>query len=195
MVGLVAARVVMDSILIFISMLIAVKGFDMGFGAFGPGVLKILAVALGPGALGQMVEEMMGGELGAMIVGGFLTVFLYFTLIKVLFNLDLGETFLLVFLIYGVRRVLGTFLFVALIGMASSGLLSEDGAEAVGGGALAVMTAGEDGEEVAPKRMLEPELAPVARAIVCQGCRPSETPISRPATSPMTQPVRQWRVA
>ena len=156
MIGLVGARVVMDSILIFISMLIAVRGFDMGFGAFGPGILKILAVALGPGALGQMVEEMMGGELGAMIVGGFLTIFLYFTLIKVLFNLDLGETFLLVFLIYGVRRVLGTFLFVAVIGMTSSGLLSEESAGAVGGGAQAVVTAGED-DDVPPKQMLEPE--------------------------------------
>ena len=157
MVGLVAARIVLDSVLIFLAMLIAVRGFDMGFGAFGPGILKIMAVAMAPGALGQMIEEMMGGELGAMMVGGLVTIVLYFTLIQVLFNLDLGETFLLVFLIYGVRRVLGTFLFVAIIGLASSGALDEDGAGAIGGGALAVMTAGEDAEDrPPPKRTMDP---------------------------------------
>ena len=157
MVLLVGGRILLDSTLIFLSMLIAVRGFDMGFGAFGPGILKIMAVAMAPGALGQMVEDMMGGELGAMMVGGLLTIVLYFTLIKVLFDLDLGETFLLVFLIYGVRRVLGTFLFVAITGMLSSGALSEDGAGAIGGGALAVMTAGEDAEDrPPPKRTMDP---------------------------------------
>jgi hypothetical protein len=158
MVALVGARVIMDSVLIFIAMLIAVRGFDMGFGAFGPAVLKILAIALGPGALGQMLEKMLGGQIGAIIIGGVVTIILYYTLIKVLFNLDLGETFLLVFLIYGVRRVLGTFLFVALIGLASSGALSEEGAVAIGGGTVAVVTAGEDGEPVPPKEMLSPEV-------------------------------------
>ena len=158
MVGLVAVRVVMDSVLIFIAMLVAVRAFDMGFGAFGPAVLKVLAIALGPGALGQMVETMLGGEIMAMMAGVIITIILYFALIKVLFNLDLGEMFLLVVLIIGVRRVLGTFLFVALIGMASSGLLSPEGAGAIGGGALAVTTAGD--EKVPPKRTLSPaELA------------------------------------
>jgi hypothetical protein len=160
MVGFVFGRVVLDSLLIFVSMLIAVKGFDMGFGAFGPGILKILAVAMGPGALGQMVEEMMGGGFGGMLIGALVTLTLYGTLIKVLFNLDLGETLMLMFLIYGVRRVLGTFLFVALIGMASSGAISEDTAGAVGVGTAAVATAGDDGEFVPPKRVLEgPEIA------------------------------------
>ena len=94
----------------------------------------------------------------AMMAGVVITIILYFALIKVLFNLDLGEMFLLVVLIIGVRRVLGTFLFVALIGMASSGLLSPEGAGAIGGGALAVTTAGD--EKIPPKRMLSPaELA------------------------------------
>jgi hypothetical protein len=156
MVGLVMGRVVMDSVLIFVSMLIAVRGFDMGFGAFGPGILKILAVAMGPGALGQMVEEMMGGGFGGLLVGALVTIVLYATLIKVLFNLDAGETLLLIFLIYGVRRVLGTFLFVALIGAASSGLISEEGAGAVGVGAAAVASAGED-NPYPPKRAMVPE--------------------------------------
>ena len=82
MVGLVAARVVLDSILIFIAMLIAVRGFDMGFGAFGPAVLKILAIALGPGALGQMVEAMLGGEVMAIMAGVLVAMVLYFTLIN-----------------------------------------------------------------------------------------------------------------
>lgn len=157
MVGLVAVRIVLDSILIFIAMLIAVRAFDMGFGAFGPAILKVLAIALGPGALGQMVEAMMGGEVMAIMVGVFVSVVLYFSLIKVLFNLDLGETFLLVVLIIGVRRVLGTFLFVAIIGMASSGLLSEEGAGAIGVGAAAIATAGADDEDVPPKRTMDPE--------------------------------------
>ena len=129
----------------------------MGFGAFGPGLLKILAIAMAPGALGQMLTRWMGGEFGALIVGGIVTIVLYYTLIQVLFNLDLGETFLLVFLIYGVQQVLGTFLLVALMGMASSGALSEDGAAAVGGGAFAVMTADEAAaDRPPPKRTLEP---------------------------------------
>lgn len=157
MVLFVFARVILDSLLIFVAMLIAVKGFDMGFGAFGPGMLKILAVAMGPGALGQMVEEMMGGGFGALLVGALLTLTLYATLIKVLFNLDLGETLLLIFLIYGVRRVLGTFLIVALIGMASSGAISGDSADAIGAGAAAVATAGPGDEQYPPKRTMDPE--------------------------------------
>jgi hypothetical protein len=157
MVLLVMGRIVLDSVLIFVSMLIAVRGFDMGFGAFGPGILKILAVAMGPGALGQMVEEMMGGGFGGLLVGALVTIVLYATLIKVLFNLDAGETLLLIFLIYGVRRVLGTFLFVALIGAASSGLISEEGAGAVGVGAAAVASAGDDNQGYPPKRAMVPE--------------------------------------
>ena len=158
MVLLVFGRVILDSVLIFIAMLIAVKGFDMGFGAFGPGMLKILAIALGPGALGEMVEKMVGGGIGGILVGAFVTIVLYFTLIKVLFNLDLGETFLLVFLIYGVRRVLGTFLIVAITGMASSGMIEEDTAGAVGVGTVAVANARSDPDEfIPPKRAMDPE--------------------------------------
>lgn len=157
MIGLVFLRVFIDSLLIFVAMLIAVKGFDMGFGAFGPGMLKILAVAMGPGALGQMVEEMMGGGFGGLLVGALVTLTLYGTLIKVLFNLDLGETLLLIFLIYGVRRVVGTFLMVAITGMASSGMISEDSADAIDSGATAVATAGPDEQHYPPKRTMDPE--------------------------------------
>jgi len=102
-------------------------------------------------------RERGGIRIGAILIGGVVTIVLYYTLIKVLFNLDLGETFLLVFLIYGVRRVLGTFLFVALIGLASSGALSTEGATAIGGGTVAVVTAGEDGEPIPPKQPLSTE--------------------------------------
>lgn len=158
MIGMVFGRVVMDSVLIFVAMMIAVKGFDMGFGAFGPAVLKILAVAMGPGALGEMIEKMVGGGIGGILIGAFVTIVLYWTLIKVLFNLDLGETFLFIFLIYGVRRVLGTFLFVALIGMASSGMIEDEDAGAVGVGTVAVANARSDPDEIIPpKRMMDPE--------------------------------------
>jgi hypothetical protein len=156
MVFLVGLNVLMDSILIFIAMLIAVRGFDMGFGAFGPGVLKILAIAMAPGALGQMMNHWIGGA-GGWVIGGFVTIVLYYTLIKVLFDLELGETFLLVFLIYGVQQVLGTFLIVALVGMASSGAISHDSAIAIGGGTAAVVSAGDEGDPVPPKQPLTAE--------------------------------------
>jgi hypothetical protein len=156
LVGMVAARVVLDSLLILTAMLIAVRGFDMGFGAFGPGILKILAVAMGPGALGEMVEQMVGGGIGGIMVGALVAVVLYFSLIKVLFNLDLGETFLLVVLIIGVRRVLGTFLFVALMGMANSGMIESDSALAVGGGTVAISNARTGDPDVPPIRPLDP---------------------------------------
>ena len=151
LVMLVGMRIVMDSLLILTSLLIAVRGFDMGFGALGPGLLKILAIAMAPGALGQMVGGWVGGGFGGLFVGGLLTIILYYTLIKVLFNLDLGETFLLVFLIYGVQNVLGAFLIVTLTGLVSSGALDSDAAVAVGGGALIVSNATADQPQYPPK--------------------------------------------
>jgi hypothetical protein len=149
---MVGMRIVLDSLLILTSLLIAVRGFDMGFGALGPGLLKILAIAMAPGALGQMVGGWVGGGFAGLFVGGLLTIILYYTLIKVLFNLDLGETFLLVFLIYGVQQVLGTFLLITLIGLTSSGAIGADSAVAVGGGALIVSNATTDQPEYPPKQ-------------------------------------------
>jgi len=56
-----------------------------------------------------------------MIAGGVLTIVLYFTLIKVLFTLDLGETLVLVGIIYAVKRWLGTLLVLAIIGLIMAG--------------------------------------------------------------------------
>jgi len=158
MIGYVFGRVVLDSSLILVAMLIAVKGFDMGFGAFGPGMLKILAVAMAPGALGDIVENMVGSSpFARWTAGAAVTLILTAVLIKVLFDLDLGETLLLTCLIYAIRRILATFLFVAIFGMANSNAISDETAGAVGSGAVAVATAGGDDEYALPKRVMDPD--------------------------------------
>ena len=131
-VGFIAINFFADAILIFIALIIAVKFLDMGFGALGPAVLKIFAIAIGPGALGEIAYTALDGpmgELGAVITGGVIAIVLYYTLIKVLFQLDLAETIRLTGLIYFLRRWVKFFLLMGLAAafMGSAASMDEDG--------------------------------------------------------------------
>jgi hypothetical protein len=103
---IVLVSVITDVFLMFVAMMIAVKFLDMAFGGLGPAILKLFAISLGPGAAGEIVAGVVGknNEIMGWVAGGLVALVLYWTLIKVLFNLDAGETVKLVFTIYLVRR-------------------------------------------------------------------------------------------
>ncbi|HZN64309.1 MAG TPA: DMT family transporter [Tepidisphaeraceae bacterium] len=152
----VGVRVVLDAMLILVAMFIAVRAFDMGFGAFGPALLKIFAIAIGPGALAAMLNRMVGGGFAGMMLGSGVQLLLIYLFIMLLFQLDLGETILLDILIYAVQHWVGMFLLVAVVGMLSSGGISNRGATAVLGTGAAIATAGADKPEYPPKRPKDP---------------------------------------
>jgi hypothetical protein len=102
-------------ILIAIGCLIAIKILDIAFGAPGPAVLKLAAIALAPGALGGILQFLMGGGFYGVICGAILSIIIYWTLFKVLFDLDFGEIMALVTIIWLINQwvlffILGFFL-------------------------------------------------------------------------------------
>ena len=110
------ANAFLDAVLIFTALIVCVKFLDMGFGALGPALLKIFAIAIGPTALGHILAEMLDeplGTMGAIIAASCVAIVLYYTLIKVFFDLDLGETLLLTGIIYMVQRWVKMFLLQA----------------------------------------------------------------------------------
>jgi hypothetical protein len=179
-VAFVAINFAADAVLIFIALIVAVKFLDMGFGALGPAVLKIFAIAIGPGAMGEIaytaLEKPMG-ELGAIITGGVIAIMLYYTLIKVLFQLDLAETIRLTGLIYFLRRWVKFFLLMGLFAAFMGGSLSmdEDGPILDDGGASEVSgTEDEDESEMDEDEDVEVD-------------EEAETPA--PAPAPSAQPA------
>jgi hypothetical protein len=100
---------------------------DMGFGHFGPALLKTFAIAAAPGAVVGIIELMMGGGLGSIMVGVIVALVLYYALIKLFFNLDLEETLVLAGIIYVMRRWVGGLLLIAAFGLlTTTGAMSGD---------------------------------------------------------------------
>jgi hypothetical protein len=117
------AGVALDCVLLFIAMLLSVKLFDMGFGAFGPALLKIGAIAIGPGAAGGLVAYAVGGGIGGIMIAAPVSIGLYWVLVSILFDLELVETLMLVSIIYLVQNLVKPFILLAAF---SAGGLAAD---------------------------------------------------------------------
>jgi hypothetical protein len=78
---------------------------DVSFGPLGPAVLKLLAIALAPQALGFVAMKMLGGGIGGWGIGLIATVFLYWALTVRLFAFDRQRTFYTVLIVFAVTAV------------------------------------------------------------------------------------------
>lgn len=114
--------IVIDAVLLFIALMLAVRLFDMGFGAVGPALLKIVAIAMGPGAVGAIAGHFAGGNMNGFFVSAAVSMVLYYALISVLFDLDLGEVITLVTLIYLIENLAKPFILIALFMSATGGV-------------------------------------------------------------------------
>jgi hypothetical protein len=114
--------IAIDGVLLFIALMLAVRLFDMGFGAVGPAMLKIVAIAMGPGAVGGIAAYFAGGGMNGFFVASIVSMILYYVLISVLFELDLGEVISLVTLIYLIENLAKPFILFALFMSAAGGV-------------------------------------------------------------------------
>ncbi|HET6250461.1 MAG TPA: hypothetical protein VFE47_22425 [Tepidisphaeraceae bacterium] len=96
-------------LLITVAMLAAVKLVDVGLGTLGPAALKLLAVAIFPGAITGIVGHSSAGILywGVALV-------LYFCMMSYLFEMDSGEIRVAVLIIWGLRFVCQLIIMVAI---------------------------------------------------------------------------------
>ena len=100
---------VINLILVFTALMIGVKLIDLGLGNFGPAMLKIVAVALLPGAVGDIVRFY---SFGLLSFG--LSLLMYYVLLYYLFDMDGQEMSIVTGIIWLVQTWVG-FLILALL--------------------------------------------------------------------------------
>jgi hypothetical protein len=109
----VAVSVFFDLILLSIGCLIGVKLIDISLGAPGPAALKLAAIALAPGAIGDAIDKLMPGY----FMGWLVQIVVFLALFRYLFDLDLNEVLLLTGILVVLRWFMRVFIFVAIIAL------------------------------------------------------------------------------
>src|SRR5205085_1166190 len=109
----VGASLLVNLVLIIAGCLLAIKLMDIAFGAPLPALLKVCAIAIGPGAIGTIIAYFVGG-IGGAFAGGGVSVILYYGLFTYLFDLAFSETLMLSTLIWLVRMWLGNIILAML---------------------------------------------------------------------------------
>jgi hypothetical protein len=119
----VIAAVAMECVLLFAALLVSVKLLKTGLAGVGPALIRFLAVAVGPGTLGGMVQQAAGGGVGAMILAGLVSILLYVALLKLFFDLHPRRAVPLVIVVYLVENWTKPLLLNALLmgGTAAAG--------------------------------------------------------------------------
>lgn len=156
------ASLALDVVLIFAALLLGVKLFDMAFGSLWPAVIKIFAIALAPGVIGAISEQVVGNGMVGWFTGMVVTLPLYFALGRLLFGLEMDDAFRFSGMIYFLRRWVREFIFIAFIGLlmssssrGGSGSPALPGGRAAAGAGMAIAR-GPDGH---PKLSPEDQLA------------------------------------
>lgn len=98
-------HVVVNLVLVFIALMIGVKLLNLGLGEVGPALLKIAAVALLPGAIGNIIAF----KIMATVSWG-VTVLMYWGLMAYLFELDLQEMSIITAIIWVIQTWVGIIL-------------------------------------------------------------------------------------
>jgi hypothetical protein len=86
----VSIELVVRMVILTVSVFVAAKLFDIGFGALGPTILKVGAIALLASLPSTIVTYMMprGGGFGVFSLGGLMNYMAAIVLFKALFDLD-----------------------------------------------------------------------------------------------------------
>lgn len=104
--------------MLLLAMILAVKLLDVAFGPLGAALYKMIAVIIGPTAIGAIIAHLIGGLMGDF-VGAFAAFAVYWTLLSVLFDLDGIESLYLIGILW-VLNYAATFVLLAL----ASGLIA-----------------------------------------------------------------------
>ncbi len=124
-IGVIIATVI-NVILIVIGLLVAAKIAGINFGPVGTAILKMAAIYLAPTTLGNLVTQVLGGDMAVTILGNAVSIVLYWGLLSYLFKLDGQQTMICVFCI-GLLRLLAAMLVVgAVLAAMGSGMGAAD---------------------------------------------------------------------
>lgn len=95
--------------LLLVAMILAVKILDVAFGPLGQALFKMVAVVLGPAAIGAIIAYLIGGLMGEF-AGWFVSFCAYWVLLSVLFDLEGLEALYLIVIISLLQYVVTLFL-------------------------------------------------------------------------------------
>ena len=102
--------------LLLIGMILAVKLLDVAFGPLGQALYKMVAVVIGPTALGAIIAYLIGGIMGDF-VGWFVAFGAYWTLLSILFDLEGIEALYLIGILWVLNYAAVLVIGVILIGL------------------------------------------------------------------------------
>ncbi len=102
--------------MLLVGMILAVKLLDVAFGPLGMALYKMVAVVIGPTALGAIIAYLIGGIMGAF-VGWFVTFGVYWTLLSVLFDLEGLEALYLIVILWVLDYLVALFIVGLLLGL------------------------------------------------------------------------------
>ncbi|MCE9588952.1 MAG: zinc ribbon domain-containing protein [Planctomycetes bacterium] len=116
----IGSHILVEVPVLIIALMVAVRIFGMAFGTLIPAILKTTAIALLPYAVGNIFSYLCGGQhdMAIWFIGMTIASVLYWVMVKVLFELDMGETFTLTTVLYFVQ--FGT---ISLVGMLLGAIL------------------------------------------------------------------------
>lgn len=122
----VIAKCSINLFLVFTALLVGVKLIDLGLGEIGPALLKIAAAALLPAAVADIIRYFAPWG----YVPWVLSIGLYGGMLKLLFDMDLQE----IFMVTGIIWVVQTWIAMLIIGLIFTG----NGGAATGAGVMAL---------------------------------------------------------
>ena len=129
--------------------LVTIKLFDLGIGPIGPGIVKLAACAIAPGAIGELLGMVFGNGTVGGYIGWFISFGLEVLIFMKLLDMDFFETMVCSTIIWVIQTWVGYALMFALLsglgisGIASAGGGGLGGLGKPGGGGGRVMLSGE----------------------------------------------------
>jgi DNA-directed RNA polymerase subunit RPC12/RpoP len=98
----VGVELIINVPMLLIGMIVAVKLLDVVFGPLGKALYKMVAVVIGPTAIGAIIAYLIGGLMGSF-VGGFVSFGAYWALLSVLFDLEGMEALYLIVILWALN--------------------------------------------------------------------------------------------
>jgi hypothetical protein len=117
---------IVNIVFMIIAMGVAAKFTGIYFGRIPTAVLKIAAIYVAPTTLGGGLADALGGDLPYVILGGGVSVVLYWTLLSYLFRLDGSQTMACVVCISILRMITQMFLVGAMLAGLGASMGSSD---------------------------------------------------------------------